>query len=138
MKITTDLLRGYALDSNGIPMNEEMWYVFKDGKQIGNATSNETTAKSMFDEARGSSQPYKEEITHYEMGGYRYTADLIEDFDDVSTNLHRQNAKLGLSRAFLTSASTLDELVELYHDITTTVEYEVQSYDGSLGDTVSE
>jgi hypothetical protein len=137
MKITTDLMRGYALDSDGIPMQEEMWYVFKDGKQIGNATSNETSAKSIFDEARGSSQPYKEDITHYEIGGYRYTADLIEDFDDVSTNLHRQNAKLGLSRAFLTSALTLDELVELYHDITTTVEYEVQSYDGSLGDMIT-
>ena len=137
MKITTDLMRGYALDNDGIPMNEEMWYVFKDGKQIGNATSNETTAKSMFDEARGSSQPYKEQITHYEIGGYRYTADLIEDFDDVSTNLHRQNAKLGLSRAFLTSALTLDQLVEFYHDITTTVEYEVQSYDGSLGDMIT-
>ena len=37
----------------------------------------------------------------------------------------------------MTSASTLDELVELYHDITTTVEYEVQSYDGSLGDMIT-
>ena len=136
LKITTDLMRGTVLDENGLP-TDEMWFVFKDGEQVGNATTNETEAKTLFNQARGSSQPYEEDTTHYEIGGYRYTADLIEDYDDVSTNLHRANAKLGLSRAFLTSALTLDELVQLYHEITTMVEYEVQDYEGSLGETIN-
>ncbi len=135
LKITTDLMHGTILDENGLP-TEPMWFVFKDGKQVGNATLNETEAKSIFNQARGSSQPYEEQTTHYEIGGYRYTADLIESYDDVSTNLHRANAKLGLSRAFLTTALTLDELVEMYHDISSQVVYEVQDYEGSLGETV--
>ena len=135
LKITTDLMHGTILDENGLP-TEPMWFVFKDGKQVGNATTNETEAKSIFDQARGSSQPYEEQTTHYEIGGYRYTADLIESYDDVSTNLHRANAKLGLSRAFLTTALTLDELVEMYHDISSQVVYEVQDYEGSLGETI--
>ena len=135
LKITTDLMHGTVLDENGLP-TEPMWFVFKDGKQVGNATTNETEAKSIFNEARGSSQPYEEETTHYDIGGYRYTADLIESYDDVSTNLHRSNAKLGLARAFLTTALSLDELVELYHDISTQVVYEVQDYGGSLGETI--
>ena len=135
LEITTDLMHGTILDENGLP-TEPMWFVFKDGKQVGNATTNETEAKSIFDQARGSSQPYEEHTTHYEIGGYRYTADLIESYDDVSTNLHRANAKLGLSRAFLTTALTLDELVEMYHDISSQVVYEVQDYEGSLGETI--
>ena len=135
LKITTDLMHGTVLDENGLP-TEPMWFVFKDGKQVGNATTNETEAKTMFNQARGSSQPYEEVTTHYEIGGYRYTADLIESYDDVSTNLHRANAKLGLARAFLTTALTLDELVELYHDISTLIVYEVQDYGGSLGETI--
>ena len=128
---------GSILDENGLP-TEPMWYVFKDGKLVGNATTNETEAKSTFNEARGSSQPYDEQTTHYEIGGYRYTADLIDSYDDVSTDLHRSNAKLGLSRAFLTTALSLDELVALYHDISSQVVYEVQDYEGSLGETTIE
>jgi len=135
LKITTDLMYGTILDENGLP-TEPMWYVFKDGKQVGNATTNETEAKSTFNEARGSSQPYDEQTTHYEIGGYRYTADLIDSYDDVSTDLHRSNAKLGLSRAFLTTALSLDELVAMYHDISSQVVYEVQDYEGSLGETI--
>ena len=32
-------------------------------------------------------------ISYYDISGYRYTPDLIDDFDDVSTGLHRVNAK---------------------------------------------
>ena len=130
-----ELLHGVDLDSNGMP-SEPMWYVYLDGEQIGNSTTNESAARAFFDQTRANSQPYKDKITHYQIGGYRYTADLIEDFGDISTNLHRVNAKLGLARAFLTSAFTLEELVDLYDDLTTSIEYEVQDYEGALGQTI--
>jgi hypothetical protein len=116
-----ELLHGVDLDSNGMP-SEPMWYVYLDGEQIGNSTTNESAARASFDQTRANSQPYEDKITHYQIGGYRYTADLIEDFGDISTNLHRVNAKLGLARAFLTSAFTLEELVDLYDDLTTSIE----------------
>ena len=86
----------------------------------------------MFDQARGSSSSYeiKEQPDHYDLGGYRYTKDLYDDFYDVSTGLHRANAKFGMMRAFLTSAFQLNELVSIYDGITSIDTYEVTDYDG--------
>ena len=67
------------------------------------------------------------------IGNYRYTTDLIDDFEDISTGLHRQNSKLGMARAFLTKALDMDEMVELYHKITSEVYYDVQDYEAGLG-----
>ena len=133
----TELLHGSGLDENGLPAGEPMWFVYKDGEQVGNATSDASAASALFNQTRGTHAEYNEDISHYQIGGYRYTADLIEDFDDVSTNLHRVNAKLGLIRAFLVAGFNLDELVDIYHDLTTTIEYEVQDYEGSLGQTIT-
>ncbi len=133
----TELLHGSGLDENGLPAGEPMWFVYRDGEQVGNATSDASAASALFNQTRGTHAEYKEDISHYEIGGYRYTADLIEDFDDVSTNLHRVNAKLGLTRAFLVAGFNLDELVDIYHDLTTTIDYEVQDYEGSLGQTIT-
>lgn len=134
----TELLHGSELDENGLPTSEEkMWFVYKDGEQVGNATSDASTASALFNQTRGTHSEYEEEISHYQIGGYKYTADLINDFNDVSTNLHRVNAKLGLTRAFLTAGFSLEELVDIYHDLTTTIEYEVQDYEGSLGEMIT-
>jgi len=133
----TELLYGSELDENGLPSDGKMWFVHKDGEQVGNATTDASTASALFNQTRGTHSEYKEDISHYEIGGYRYTADLIEDFDDVSTNLHRVNAKLGLTRAFLIAAFDIDDLVSIYHDLTSTIEYEVQDYEGSLGETIT-
>ena len=138
---TTELLYGSTLGEDGLPL-EQMWYVMYDGEQVGNGTNDPSVASTLFDDTRGvlSGQPPTSIedaiVSHYEIGEYRYTADLIEDFDDVSTNLHRVNAKLGLARAFLTSALSTEQLVDLYHDISTSMEYEVQDYEGSLGQTI--
>ncbi len=133
----TELLYGSQLDENGLPAGEKMWFVYQNGEQVGNATSDASTASALFNQTRGTHSEYTEDISHYAIGGYRYTADLIEDFDDVSTNLHRVNAKLGLTRAFLIAGFSLEELVDIYHDLTTTIEYEVQDYEGSLGQTIT-
>ena len=129
-----DLLRGYQLDENGIPSLNETWMVYFDGSPYSEG-SNESTAKSAYDVARGRDGAYVEETTHYMIGNYRYTKDLIDDFDDVSTGLHRQNSKLGMARAFLVEAFEMHEMVDLYHQITTEVFYDVQDYEGGLGET---
>ena len=71
----------------------------------------------------------------YIIGDYWYTSDLYDDFTDVSTSLHRQNARYAIARDLLTNVFSLDELVDLYHDLTS-VEYEVATYDGGPGETV--
>ena len=130
-----ELLHGHQLDSNGIPGDEE-WVVMIGGTQMGNSTTNETEALELFNATRLKSSPFDMEATHYVIGGYRYTSDLIDDFNDVSTGLHRSNARLALSRAFLITAFDMSELADIYHGITN-LEYDVQNYEGSLGETIT-
>ena len=131
----TELMRGYSLNSEGLPELDEKWVVMIGGRQMGNSTDNEKEALELFNATRLNNAQFEMKTTHYLIGGYRYTSDLIEDFNDVSTGLHRANSKLALSRAFLSSAFDMDELAAIYHDITN-LEYEVQDYQGSLGQTV--
>ena len=73
--------------------------------------------------------------SHYIVGDYWYTSDLYDDFNDVSTSLHRQNARYAIARDVLTHVFSLDELVDLYHDLTS-IEYEVATYEGGPGETI--
>ncbi|MEC9001129.1 MAG: STT3 domain-containing protein, partial [Candidatus Thermoplasmatota archaeon] len=131
----TELMRGYSLDSEGLPEPDEKWVVMIGGVQMGNSTDNEAEALDLFNATRLNNAQFDMDTTHYLIGGYRYTSDLIEDFNDVSTGLHRANAKLAMSRAFLSTAFDMEELAAIYHDITG-LEYEVQDYQGTLGETV--
>ena len=131
----TELMRGYSLDSEGLPEPDEKWVVMIGGIQMGNSTDNEAEALDLFNATRLNNAQFDMDTTHYLIGGYRYTSDLIEDFNDVSTGLHRANAKLAMSRAFLSTAFDMEELAAIYHDITG-LEYEVQDYQGTLGETV--
>ena len=72
---SVDLLRGFQLDENGIPSSDESWSVYFDTEPY-EEESNESSAKTSFDEARGRASEYKEETTHYMIGNYRYTNDL--------------------------------------------------------------
>ena len=91
--------------------------------------------RSPGDESYDAKNAFSCEATHYIIGDYWYTSDLYDDFNDVSTSLHRQNARYAIARDLLTHVFSLDELVDLYHDLTS-VEYEVASYDGGPGETV--
>ena len=112
-----ELLRGHSLEESGIPSDDESWMVYFDGEPYGEPM-NETEARASFDEARGRTSEFDESTTHYMIGNYRYTNDLIEDFDDVSTGLHRANSKLAMGRAFLLTAFDSSQLVDMYHSIT--------------------
>nr|AIE93485.1 Oligosaccharyl transferase STT3 subunit family protein (STT3) [uncultured marine group II/III euryarchaeote AD1000_37_E08] len=132
----TELLRGHFLGPDGIPDDEEVWAVMIGGIQMGNSTTNETEAMELYNATRLNNAMFDIDTTHYLIDDYRYTSDLIEDFNDVSTSLHRTNARLALSRAFLTKAFDMDELVDIYHGITG-LEYDVQNYEGDLGEMVT-
>ena len=132
----TELLRGHFLGPDGIPDDEEVWIVMIGGIQMGNSTTNETEAMELYNATRLNNAMFDIDTTHYLIDDYRYTSDLIEDFNDVSTSLHRTNARLALSRAFLTKAFDMGELVDIYHGITG-LEYDVQNYEGDLGEMVT-
>jgi len=132
----TELLRGHLLGPDGTPEAEEVWMVMLDGTQMSNSTTNETEAMQLFNATRLNSAEFKIKATHYLIDDYRYTSDLIEDFNDVSTSLHRTNARLALSRAFLSSAFEMSDLSDIYHGITS-LEYDVQNYEGELGEMVT-
>ena len=51
--------------------------------------------------------------------------------------MHRVNAKLALSRALLLEIFNSEQINELYHDMSTDLVYEVQDYNGVLGETIS-
>ena len=129
---SSELLHGHMLEESGLPGEEQVWLVMKNGEKFGDPTTNESIALSLFDQARGSSSSYElmDEPSHYDLGGYRYTKDLYDDYFDISTGLHRANAKLGMLRAFLTTGFDLGELVSIYDGISSIDSYEVTDYDG--------
>jgi len=73
--------------------------------------------------------------SHYIIGDYWYTKDIVEEFNDVGTSLHRQNARLAMARELLINTMSMDEMVSLFHDLTS-IDYEVVNYDAGPGETV--
>ena len=139
-----ELLQGNPLDSNGLTCVDpclDTYVVLVNGEQFGESTTNSTEAMSLFDQARGSSSSFElsdfDEASHYDMAGYRYTRDIIDDYDDLSTALHRTNARFGMARAFLITAFSLEDLVQIYDGISSIDSYEVSDYDQSHGSTTS-
>ena len=77
------------------------------------------------------------EVTHYTFGDYWYTADLVEEYDSVSTSIHRQNAHIALVVQLLTNGLSEEQVVDLYHEIIELEDiYEVQDYNGAPGETI--
>ena len=75
--------------------------------------------------------------THYIVGDYWYTSDLIEEFDSVSTGIHRKNAGIALVTQLLTSSLDSEELHSLYVDLSNNAVYQVQDYEGGPGETIT-
>ncbi len=73
--------------------------------------------------------------SHYIIGDYWYTKDMVEDFNDVGTSLHRQNARLAMARELLINTMSMDDMVALFHDLTS-IDYEVVNYDAPPGETI--
>ena len=59
----------------------------------------------------------EQNTTHYIFGDYWYTSDLVEEYDSVSTGIHRKNARIALVTQMLTSALDSEDLHSLYVDL---------------------
>ena len=127
------LLSGSFLSTTGLP-SKSGWYVLEDGEIVGERMDDPNEAMRLFNTTRSSSSYFSPSPTHYIIGDYRYTSDLIEDYNDLSTGIHRNNAKLAVGRAFITHTLNLDQIVGLVSDLSE-VEHEVQTFEGRIGET---
>ncbi|MBT7638514.1 MAG: hypothetical protein HN554_06410 [Euryarchaeota archaeon] len=75
--------------------------------------------------------------THYIIGDYWYTADLIEEYDSVGTSIHRKNARLALTVQLLSLSLDGGDIIDMYDDLINLEDYyTVQDYDGAPGETI--
>ena len=94
-------------------------------------------ANTTFNSNVRSGQDSSYKTTHYIFGDYWYTNDLRDEFDSVSTHIHRANTRLALTVQLLNDIMTEPEIVNLYDDlIGMEGYYKVQDYEGLPGDMV--
>ena len=79
--------------------------------------------------------------THTIFGDYWYTEDLLEEFNSVSTSIHRKNARLAMAVQLLTEAFDAHPTAtihDLYYDLISLEGlYRVQDYQGAPGETIT-
>ena len=101
------------------------------------AFANYAEAQKVFGSNTRALSDTQENTTHYIFGDYWYTSDLVEEYDSVSTGIHRKNAGIALVTQMLTSALDSEELHSLYVDLSNNDIYTVQDYNGAPGETIT-
>ena len=103
-----------------------------------------SAAESEFQNNIRSSEDTVEDSTHTIFGEYWYTADLIDEYESVSTHIHRKNARIALVTQLLSAAFAANEdatIHDMYADIIDLGGdegyYKVQDYNGLPGETIS-
>ena len=129
--------KGFTIDSSGLPTIATVYRVYESEVQVASDFTSLNEALSQFNQSKDRNDEVTEEFTHQVIGNYWYTSDIVNDFDDVSSSIHRQNSRLALGKVFLTEALDYDELVSLYHTLTHDVEYTVADSEGNPGDTLT-
>ena len=95
-------------------------------------------ANQTFNNNVRSGQETNYDTTHYIFGDYFYTNDLRDEFDSVSTHIHRHNTRLAMTVQLLNDIMTSSEIVDFYDDLIGMESYySVQDYDGLPGDMIS-
>ena len=104
----------------------------------GDAFTDELDAKAIFNNnIRSFSETEENNATHYIVGDYWYTADLMDEYDSVSTGIHRTNAGIALVTQMLTSSLDSEDLHSLYADLSNNAVYSVQDYEGAPGEMIT-
>ena len=62
---------------------------------------------------------------------------MIEEYDSVSTGIHRKNAAIAMITQLLTNSLESEEIHQLYTDLSSNKIYEVQDYNGAPGETIT-
>ena len=140
---------GYHRDG-GIANTDTLYYrIYQDGERLlcdpevstscaDGDWSDYDDANETFNNNVRSGQETQYDTTHYIFGDYFYTSDLREEFDSVSTHIHRHNTRLAMTVQLLNDIMSDSEIVDLYDDlIGMEGYYHVQDYDGLPGDTIS-
>jgi len=146
----TFMSRGYQLDAHGIPDESGGLYyrVWDEGEMIPCENPSEdvcfngdyvteSAANSTYRNNADVSATETFEVTHYTFGDYWYTADLVDEYDSVSTGIHRSNAQIALLVQLLTNGFSDNEIIDMYHAIIELEDiYSVQDYNGAPGETI--
>ncbi|HIF46694.1 MAG TPA: hypothetical protein EYQ73_07900 [Candidatus Poseidoniales archaeon] len=146
------LAEGYSLSNGMVDSNGDLLFkVYNSGIVVpcepenendstscnGDAFTSFSIANSTFNSHIRSAGDTEFNSTHYIVGDYWYTADLVDEFDSVSTKIHRANAGIALITQLLTSSLSSDEIHDLYADLMDNRVYTVQDYDGAPGEMIT-
>ena len=101
------------------------------------AFANENEAQPVFNNNIRAVSDTEMNTTHYIFGDYWYTSDMVEEYDSVSTGIHRKNAGIALITQLLTNHLDSEELHDLYADLSSNSVYTVQDYNGAPGETIT-
>ena len=95
--------------------SKQYWRVYDEGERIlcteslsptcvDGDWSEESEAERTFTNNIRSGNDNVDDVTHYIIGDYWYTADLVEEYDSVATTIHRRNAQLALTVQLLSNS----------------------------------
>ena len=140
------LARGYV-NTDGLKTDDYVWRIYEGEVQIGEDYSSEVEARSAFEDRTANREVLTEYVddstgetfgaSHYVVGDYWYTADIIEKYKDTGTSIHRQNSQIALGTQVLTGALDSETLNDLYSDIISLDIYEVQDSEGAPGEMIT-
>ena len=103
----------------------------------GDAFTSLERAEIEFDRNVQKTDDTRDNTTHYIVGDYWYTSDLIEEYDSVSTGMHRKNSGLALVTQLLTGALDSEDLHTLYSELMSNAIYSVQDHEGAPGEMIT-
>ena len=141
----TIMTEGHKLNDDGTTSDDVRWRLWKDGEILACAESlasscdgadflSQEDANRTFNNNVRLTSDTTFEVTHYVFGDYWYTADLAEEFNSVSTHIHRSNARLAMTVQLLVNGLTEAQVMDLYTDIIGLEgAYSVQDYHGAPG-----
>ena len=144
----TVMTEGHKLNDDGTTSDDVRWRLWKDGEILACAESlasscdgadflSQEDANRTFNNNVRLTSDTTFEVTHYVFGDYWYTADLAEEFNSVSTHIHRSNARLAMTVQLLVNGLGEAQVMDLYTDIIGLEgAYSVQDYHGAPGETV--
>ncbi len=143
------LAEGFELDEGMVPNGAQKVYrIYEDGILVpcdstetgvcaGDSWSNFQNANTSYNFKVRTTRDTVMETTHYIVGDYWYTNDLVDEFNSVSTHIHRDNARLATITQLLTNSLSTEALNDLYVDLMDNRVYTVQDYEGLPGQTIT-
>ncbi|MDA8546286.1 glycosyltransferase family 39 protein [Euryarchaeota archaeon] len=144
----TVLARGYHQTDGVFDDSAQYWRVYDEGERllctdslsttcVDGDWSSEAEAENTFSNNIRTGNDNIDGVTHYIIGDYWYTADLVEEYGSVSTQIHRRNAQLALTVQLLSNSLDSDDITDMYDDlINMEGYYKVQDYEGAPGETI--